>query len=390
MNMEKWRFLEINWLTYAETAIYRPVLMRARSEGIVPDTVSFCTFPKPSMITTFFNDPEKDINLTFCKERKIPIFRTIASGGPIFGDTGYIFTFLHLARENPKVPPNAEMMFEKTLTGIASGISEHFNVECRFRPLNDVELKCEDGIWRKIGPSSCFYEERAIQMGSGIQVKKPDVNLIAQTITPPAQKFADKQTSSIQERITYLENVVGRTIDLNEIKEIYIDQIEKIFEIELIPGELTDKEKDYYREMEREYTSDEFFMERSERRFGKIPSDVTRKMMQFKVPEGPMVRIITLVKDNKIWGLLISGAIHASPLRPTSPIHEIEKALKGQAIDEKVFESKIAEILNRPNFNLAKVSAPLLAGKIFECATSPPPSPSPLEGEGRGEGANIR
>ena len=103
--MEQWRFLEINWLTYAETAIYRPGLMRARSEGIVPDTVSFCTFPRPSMITTFFNDPEKDINLHFCREKEIPVFRTIASGGPIFGDTGYIFTFLHLARDNPKVPP---------------------------------------------------------------------------------------------------------------------------------------------------------------------------------------------------------------------------------------------------------------------------------------------
>jgi hypothetical protein len=260
-------------------------------------------------------------------------------------------------------------MFEKTLTGIASGISEHFNVECRFRPLNDVELKCEDGIWRKIGPSSCFYEEKAIQMGSGIQVKMPNVELIASAITPPAQKFLDKQTSSIQERITYLENVVGRTIDLNEIKEIYIDQIEKIFETELVGGELTAKERDYYREMEKEYTSDEFFMERSERKFGKVPSDVTRKMTQFKVPEGPMVRIITLVKDNKIWGLLISGAIHASPLRPTSPIHEIEKALKGLRVDQKLFESKITEILNRPNFNFAKVSAELLASKIYQCAT---------------------
>jgi lipoate-protein ligase A len=369
MNMEKWRFLEINWLTYAETAIYRPVLMRARSEGIVPDTVSFCTFPKPSMITTFFNDPEKDINLDFCKEKKITVFRTIASGGPIFGDTGYIFTFLHLARDNPKVPPNAEKMFEKTLTGIASGISEHFNVECRFRPLNDVELKCEDGIWRKIGPSSCFYEEKAIQMGSGIQVKMPNVELIASAITPPAQKFEDKQASTIQERITYLEKVVGRTIDLGEVKKLYIRQIEKTFEVKLDPGDLTEEEKTYYQEMEREYTSDEFFMERSERKFGKIPSNLKRRMIQFKVPEGPMIRIVTLIKDNKIWGLLISGAIHASPLRPTSPIHEIEKALKGQPIDEKLFESKIVEILNRPNFNFAKVSASLLATKIYECAT---------------------
>jgi lipoate-protein ligase A len=260
-------------------------------------------------------------------------------------------------------------MFEKTLVGIASGISEYFDVECRFRPLNDVEIKCKDGVWRKIGPSSCFYEEKAIQMGSGIQVKEPDVNLIASAITPPTQKFADKQARTIEERITYLEKLVGRNIDLSEIKEVYIKQIEKVFDAELVPGELTEKEKDYYREMEKEYTSDEFFMERSERRFGKIPSNVSRKMIQFKVPEGPLVRIVTLVKKNKIWDLLISGAIHASPLRPTSPIHEIEKALKGQPIDKKLFDSKVAEIFSRPNFNFAKVSAEFLASKIYECAT---------------------
>jgi hypothetical protein len=92
-------------------------------------------------------------------------------------------------------------------------------------------------------------------------------------------------------------------------------------------------------------------------------------MVQFKVPEGPFVRIITFVKDNRIWELLISGAIHASPLRPTSPIHEIERALKGQPIDEKLFESKITEILNRPQFHFARVSASLLANRIYECAT---------------------
>ncbi len=368
--MERWRFLAIDWLSYAETAIFRPVLMRALSEGIVSDTVSFCTFPRPSLITTFFNDPEKDIDLEFCRRNRITVFRTIASGGPIFGDKGYIFAFLHLRRNNPKVPPNPEKMFEKTLTGIAEGISEYFNVECRFRPLNDLELKCEDGIWRKIGPSSCFYEERAIQMGSGLQVKPPDIELIASAITPPAEKFEDKSMSRIQERITCLERGVGRRIDLQEIKRIYIKQIEKVFDVELVPGELTQREKEYFQEMEKEYTSEEFFMERSERRFGEIPSDVVRKMIQFKVPEGPLVRIITFVQGNKLWALLISGSIHASPLRPTSPIHEIEKALKNQPVDMALFQSKIAEILNRPNFSFAKVSAEMLARKIYECAIS--------------------
>jgi lipoate-protein ligase A len=367
--MEKWRFLEVDWLTYAETAIYRPVLMRAISEGAVPDTVSFCTFPKPSLALNYFNDPDKETNLEFCRARGIPVYRVIASGGPIFGDTGYSFTFLHIRRDNPKIPPDAPRMFEKTLTGVAAGISEHFNIECRFRPLNDLEVKSDDGVWRKTGPSSCFYEEKAIQMGSGMQTKEADVDLIAGAIPAPPEKFVDKQAKSVRERITFLEKVVGRSIDLEEIKGIYRDQIEKVFEVSLYSGELTKKEEGYYKEMEREYTSDEFFMERSETKFGPVPSDVVRKTVQFKVAEGPFVRIITFTKSAKIWNILISGMIHASPLRPTSPVHEIEKALKGQPIDEKLFELKIREILRRPNFNFAKVSPEFLAAKIYECAS---------------------
>ena len=208
-------------------------------------------------------------------------------------------------------------------------------------------------------------------MGSGLQVKKPDVDLIASAITPPAQKFADKKVKNVQERITYLEKRVGRTIDMGEIQKIYVQQIQKIFDVQLMPGELTEIEKGYYREMEKEHTSDDFFMERSERKLGSIPSDVTRKILHFKVPDGPLVRIITFLKENRIWEILISGTIHASPLRPTSPIHEIEKALKGQPIDRDLFESLIGVILERPHFHFAKVSPSLLASKIFDCATQP-------------------
>ena len=368
--MEKWRFLEVDWLSYAETAIYRPVLMRAVGEEIVPETVSFCRFPVPSLVLNFFNDPQKEIDLEFCRRKEIPVYRVISSGGPIFGDTGYIFTFLHLKRSNPKVPSDVPKMFEKTLTGIAGGISDHFGIECRFRPLNDVEVKCDDGLWRKIGPSSCVYEEKAIQMGSGIQVKEPDADLIAAAISAPPEKFVDKEAKSIQERITYLEKVVGREIDLQEIIDIYVDQIEKVFQVELDPGELTDNEKSYYDEMEKEYTNDDFFMERSEERFGDIPLDVARKSIQFKVPGGPFIRIIVLKKDDRIKDMIISGSIHASPLRPTTPIHEIEKTLIGKLIDKRLFESKIDQVMDRQGFQIAKVSPEFLAQKIYECALS--------------------
>jgi len=366
--MEKWRFLEVDWLTYAETGIYRQALMRAVTEGLVPDTVSFCTFKDPSLIITYFNDPEKEINLQLCREKGIRVSRLVIGGGPIFGDTGYVITFLHIARRNPKLPEDAEKMLKKTLTGVAEGTRDAFGVQCRFRPLNDLEVLCENGIWRKIGPSGCLYQKEAIQMTSGIQVKENDVNLIESIITPPPEKFRDKEAKTIKERITYLERVAGREIDLDELKRFYKDRIQKIFQVELVPGELTGEEREYIREMEEEYTSEEFFMERSERKFGEIPSGVSRKTIQFKVPEGSFVRVIAFVKGDRLCNLLINGMIHASPLRPASPIHEIERALEGQPIDREIFESKIEEVLNRPGFHLPRISSGLLASKIYECA----------------------
>jgi len=54
---------------------------------------------------------------------------------------------------------------------------------------------------------------------------------------------------------------------------------------------------------------------------------------------------VTLTKEDRIMDILISGTIHASPPRPTSPIHEIEKALRDQPISEKLFQSKIEDYI---------------------------------------------
>ena len=82
------------------------------------------------------------------------------------------------------------------------------------------------------------------------------------------------------------------------------------------------------------------------------------------------MRIIVLTKGDQISDMIISGTIHASPLRPTTPIHEIEKALRGQPIDKALFEARIGQVLSREGFHIAKVSPELLAEKTYDCASS--------------------
>ena len=77
--------------------------------------VSFFRFSKPSLVISYFCDPEKEVNLAFCKKRGIPVYRVISGGGIAFGDKGYVITFLHVDRENPKIPPDVMGMYQKNL-----------------------------------------------------------------------------------------------------------------------------------------------------------------------------------------------------------------------------------------------------------------------------------
>ena len=364
---EKWRFVEIDWLSYAQTAFYRPALIKAVSENFSPETVSFFSFPRPSVILNFFNDPDRDIDFNFCRQKGIPVCRVISSGGPIFGDRGYVITFIHALRDNPRFPKTVEEIFAKTLSGVARGLSDRFGIDVRYRPLNDLEARSDDGIWRKIGPSSCFFEDRVVQMGSGVQVHQPDVELMASIITPPPEKFRDKESTNLRERLTCLDDVVGRRIHIEEVKEVYVNQIEESFGAELVSGKVSDRERSYYKSFETEYTSDAFMMDRSEKQFQRIPPGVERTGLQYKVSGGPLVRIACFTKDRSIWRILITGSIHASPLRPSSPVHEIENALIGSPVNQKIIHRKIVEILSRPNCEIAKVDPQELAEKIVIC-----------------------
>ncbi|MCP4750806.1 MAG: lipoate--protein ligase family protein [Proteobacteria bacterium] len=367
--MNQWRFLNIDWMTYAETAMYRPTMIRSIQEGWAPEILAFCTFSKPSIVMNYFNDPDRDINMDYCREKDITVNRILSGGGPILGDIGYICTFFHLKTVNPNVPGETGAMIARTLSALAKEISRTFNVECRFRPLNDVEILSQDGRWQKIGPSSCIYDNGVVQVVSGLQVKKPDTNLMERAIITPPEKFQDKEAKSVKERVTHLESGSGREVKIDELKEVYKRAAADAFQVECIDGELTDEERQLYENLRKEYTSEEFFGERSESRIKGLGPKVKRNMILFKVPQGPLVRLATYVDPaGRLAAVHLTGSLHASPLKPISPIHAIETALRNAPLDRELIEEKIRTVLTTPDFLMTKVSPDLLAEKIVECA----------------------
>lgn len=116
------------------------------------------------------------------------------------------------------------------------------------------------------------------------------------------------------------------------------------FGVELVPGELTDYEKELFEKDWKVVSSEEFIQAQSdERRLGPMPAGAKRCENIMKVPGGPALRVAAYVKDNRILNISITGSIHCSP-RPM-PLW-LEGALKGVLIDEDTVRAKVEEIFS--------------------------------------------
>lgn len=76
----QWRFL-LSQETYADCSISTsPALERGVMEGISPNTVLLDIFPADSFTVGVLDDPEKAIDLDFCRRRGIVVLRRNTTG----------------------------------------------------------------------------------------------------------------------------------------------------------------------------------------------------------------------------------------------------------------------------------------------------------------------
>ncbi|PIU55121.1 MAG: hypothetical protein COS88_05485, partial [Chloroflexi bacterium CG07_land_8_20_14_0_80_51_10] len=178
---------------------------------------------------------------------------------------------------------------------------------------------------------------------------------------PPPEKFADKEAKSVAGRMTCLEKELGADISVAEVETLLTEAVEKSFDIKLTPGELTEQELQIKKDYHILLTSDESIFGRTEReRFKTAPPNVKRREVCFKVPQGPFVRVTMLLDAVKreIYDLLITGAIHVLPLTPqASPIHEMERRLKGAPLKEEAIREKVNEVFGLPGYEIVGATA---------------------------------
>lgn len=349
--MKRIRFLRTEY-PYADfSTVVSPALERAVEERVAPSTAVLNFFPQDSITLGYFEDPEKCLDLEYCRLAGIQVRRRRNTGGSILGGKGSAFLVLCLdVLEDWVNIRSLEEGFRCSLTAMAEAMKELWDLDARWRPLNDVEVG-----GRKLVASSARLEKDVLTLRLVLNAARVEPSLLKKALKTPPEKMKDKQSKDPVQRVSSLEQELGRPVGKQEILALAHKSIYKMFgaDVILVPGELNVLEENYAREFEKKLSSKEWFWGRSEAlKSASVSPGCWRVEGLHKAPAG-LVRVTLWVKEKTIQDLLITGDFHARPLQL---VEELEAGLRNAVADLEVVASRILPLLERPGVELPGVS----------------------------------
>lgn len=221
---------------------------------------------------------ENEVNLEYCKQAGIQVYRRKSGGGCVYADSNNImFSYINSGQNVPSI-------FEKYVHLVADAL-QGLGVDARPSGRNDIMIGN-----RKVS-GNAFYHLSGRNIVHGTMLYDTDMEHMVCSITPSDEKLISKGVQSVRQHITLLKDYINLTID--EFKQ-YIRQT-LCDHIILLDATAVAR----IREIEQEYLTPEFI-------YGNNPrSSVSKKVriagcgeMEARVElNRGIIRSVTLVGD---------------------------------------------------------------------------------------------
>ena len=180
---------------------------------------------------------ESEVNLDFCKRRKIQTYRRKSGGGCVYADMNNVM-FSYVTCEE-----QVNFTFSRYINMVVLAL-QRLGIDASPSERNDVM------IGNKKVSGNAFYKVPGHCIVHGTMLYDTDMLNMAGVLTPPETKLISHGIKSIHQRVDFLKNYL--TISIDEFKDFIRRQLCK--------GEYMLNEEDVRQieEIEQEYLSDEF------------------------------------------------------------------------------------------------------------------------------------
>ena len=254
--VEEWRLLD----TGARDAYYNMALDEAisiaRSKNLIPNTIRFFRW-KPSAISIgYFQSLEDEVDIAACKTKGVDHVRRISGGGAVYHDYNGELTYSIIVNEGHRlVPRDILKSYDVLCSGLTRGLSL-LGVPAEFKPINDIVAG-----GRKISGNAQTRRIGVVHQ-HGTILREVDPALMFSLLKVPSEKIRDKLIKSVEERVTSINNHLGREVSFEEMKKAFKEGFEKAFKIKLVERRITEYENGLTVELREKYASKEWNFKR--------------------------------------------------------------------------------------------------------------------------------
>lgn len=352
--MEKWRLLDTGAHSAAENMALDDVILRCRSDNLIPNTIRFLRFDPPAVLVGYHQDVEHEVRLDYVEMNHIDVNRRLTGGGAIYFDKSSLGWEVIASRDSIPRCESIEELFKIMCEGPVHALNI-LGIRAAFRPKNDIEV---DG--RKISGTGGVQSDEAF-LFQGTLLIDFDVETMVRALRIPIVKLKDKELRSAMKRITCIKSELGYQPSYRTIKEALTKGFERTFAVKLVKGPLTATEKNALRERLPAFQSEEWiFLDRR-------PLNEAAVLQAIDKRPGGLIRVsLTLDRRaNCIKTLLITGDFFAFPSRA---MLDLEAALKFAPCDEGSIRSIVNSFFATNEVQMPGVAAGDLANLILEAA----------------------
>lgn len=275
---------------------------------------------------------ESEVNIPYCKEHGIRMFRRKSGGGCVYSDKGNLMLSYVVRGEN------VGFCFDRYIRYIAF-LLQKIGVDAKVSGRNDITV---DG--RKVS-GNAFYKIPGKCIIHGTMLFDTNFDHLQQAISPSNEKLRSKGVDSVRQRVTNLKDYVD--MDIETFKSYLIGQVCR-------DGErcLTDADVTRIEEIERTYTDEAFFS-------GKNPAYTwSRKVKTAKSGE---IQTEIELRHGKIRSVHLSGDFF--PLQDVD--HELSMRLYGVSFEREAVSRAL------DSFDMSACVLGLTTNEWIEIITKP-------------------
>jgi lipoate-protein ligase A len=334
-------------------AIFHGVAYAMKPE--YPDTITLTRPLDPFVSIGHHQDAATEVDLEYCNEAGVPVYRREVGGGAVYLDEGQ--TFWHTIFHQDRVPSTLADVYTTFLAGPVLTLNR-IGIPAVHRPVNDIQVE-----GRKVGGTGAATIGQSMVVAGSLMF---DFNyeLMSRVLRVPSEKFRDKVYSTMREYLTTINRELGDDApDRVEVERILVESFAGTLETEVREDEPRPDELEAIERQEERIASEEWLHLEGLPHSGdsvKIAEGVDVIEGVYKAPGG-LIRATVAVRDGNIDGIMLSGDFF---LEPAEARGVLQDALVGVEHDDDAVLQVVKQQLSgvdAPGIDAADVTAAVMA-----------------------------